>query len=327
MGDPAPCEVSVVIPVYQGERTLGPLVAEIEPLTRGAVTPKGRRFRVGEVVLVHDGARDDSAGTILQLAGRHDFIRPVWLSRNYGQHPATLAGMACSVCGWVVTLDEDGQQDPRDIGALLDEALEHGALLVYATPANAPPHGMVRNLASRAASWVFARLLGNRALGRFNSFRLMRGDIARAVAAHCGPDVYLDVALAWVVPQARHCPLRLRSERGRASGYTLRRLLSHFWRLVLTSGTRPLRLVVVLGLGSILVSLAITAFVIHGRLVRQVPVAGWTSMVVILCLYSGLVLFSLGVIAEYLGVAVSMAMGRPPYLIVAAPTRRGEDPP
>jgi glycosyltransferase involved in cell wall biosynthesis len=326
MADPSPVDVSVVIPVFQGERTLEPLVAEIEPLTRGAVTPHGRPFRVGEIILVHDGARDDSAGTIVRLAERHDSVRPVWLSRNYGQHPATIAGMACSVCAWVVTLDEDGQQDPRDVGALLDEAIGSGALLVYATPANPPPHGVLRNLASGTAKWVFVRLLGNRALGSFNSFRLVRGDIARAVAAHCGPNVYLDVALAWVVPKARHCPLHLRGERGRASGYDLRRLLGHFWRLVLTSGTRPLRLVVALGLGSIIMSLAITAHVIHGLLVRQVPVAGWTSLVVILCLYSGLMLFSLGIIAEYLGVAVSMAMGRPPYLIVAEPTRQQADP-
>jgi undecaprenyl-phosphate 4-deoxy-4-formamido-L-arabinose transferase len=320
-GDLVPDEhdLAIVVPVYQGERTLEALVAEVAPLTKATTSPGGRVFRVTEMLLVHDGARDASASVMRALAERHPFLRLIWLSRNFGQHPATLAGMASTAAEWVATLDEDGQQDPRDLGRLLDEALDHDALLVYAEPVGRPPHGALRNLASRAAKALSAGLLGGRDLGAFNSFRLIRGDVARGVAAYCGANVYLDVALSWVVPEARHSPVKLRAERGRASGYSVRRLLTHFWQLVLTSGTRPLRLISVLGGGSIVLGLAISGWVLWGRLAHQVPVPGWTSMIVVVCLFSGLVLFSLGVIAEYLGVAVSMAMGKPPYLIVARP--------
>jgi polyisoprenyl-phosphate glycosyltransferase len=269
---------------------------------------------------VHDGARDGSAAVMQALADRHPFLRLIWLSRNFGQHPATLAGMASTAAQWVVTLDEDGQQDPRDAGRLLDEALDHDALLVYARPRRPPPHGRLRNFASRLAKALSVRLLGVRTLGAFNSFRLIRGDVARGVAAYCGADVYLDVALYWVVPGARHCTVTLRGERSRPSGYNLRRLLSHFWHLVLTSGTRPLRLLAFLGVLAILLGLGVSGWVIWGRLAHQVPVAGWTSMVVVVCLFSGLNLLFLGVIAEYLGVAVSMAMGKPPYFIVSRPS-------
>lgn len=314
-----PIDVALVVPVYQGERTLEALVAETLPLTAVTATPAGRPFRVSEVLLVHDGARDGSAAVMQALAARHAFLRLIWLSRNFGQHPATLAGMASTAAQWVVTLDEDGQQDPRDVGRLLDEALDHDALLVYARPRERPPHGWLRNLASRAVKALFVRVLGFHALGAFNSFRLVRGDVARGVAAYCGADVYLDVALSWVVPGARHCAVTLRGERSRPSGYGLRRLVSHFWHLVLTTGTRPLRLLAFLGVLAILLALAISAWVIWGRLVHQVPVAGWTSMVVVVCFFSGLNLLFLGVIAEYLGVAVSMAMGKPPYFIVSRP--------
>ena len=313
-------DLAIVVPVYQGERTLEALVEEVAPLTRLTVTPGGRAFRVTEMLLVHDGARDASASVMRALGERHSFLRLIWLSRNFGQHPATLAGMASTAAEWVATLDEDGQQDPRDVSRLLDEAFDHDALLVYAEPVDRPPHGALRNLASRAAKALSARLLGGRDIGAFNSFRLIRGDVARGVAAYCGANVYLDVALSWVVPGARHCPVKLRAERGRPSGYSPRRLLTHFWQLVLTSGTRPLRLISVLGGCSILLGLAISGWVLWGRLAHQVPVAGWTSMIIVVCVFSGLVLFSLGIIAEYLGVAVSMAMGKPPYFIVARPS-------
>lgn len=316
-------EVSLVVPVYQGEGTLAALADEVAPLTSAQLTPEGHAFRVAELLLVHDGAVDGSARVMTELAARHPFVRLLWLSRNFGQHPATLAGMASTVSPWVATLDEDGQQDPRDVGRMLDEALRSGAQLIYARPANEPPHGFLRNLGSAFAKWIFVHVLGSRPLGAFNSFRLVEGEVARGVAAYCGADVYLDVALSWVVGEARHCPLVLREERGqRRSGYTARRLLHHFWQLVLTSGTRPLRLIAFLGLFSIVAAFLITAVVVYARLTHQIPVQGWTSTVIFLSFFAGLILVSLGVIAEYLGVAVSMAMGKPPYLIVSRPPDR-----
>lgn len=313
--------MAVVVPVYQGERTLEALVDEVAPLVAGSVTPAGRRFRVTELLLVHDGARDGSAAVMSALADRYPFVRLLWLSRNFGQHPATLAGMASTSASWVLTLDEDGQQDPRDVGRLLDDAIGHDAVLVYARPTEPPPHGALRNLASRAAKAISVTLLGSHGLGAFNSFRLIRGDVARGVAAYCGSNVFLDVALSWVVPGARHCPVTLREERGRPSGYSYRRLLSHFWQLVITSGTRPLRLIALFGASFVAFGGAVSAWVVWGRLVHQVPVAGWTSIIIVICMFSGAILLALGIIAEYLGVAVSMAMGKPAYLVVSRPSR------
>jgi len=319
-------EVSVVVPVYQGERTLEALADEVAPLTAPQKSPGGRPFRVAELLLVHDGAVDGSADVMSRVASRHPFVRLVWLSRNFGQHPATLAGMASTVAPWVATLDEDGQQDPRDVGKLLDEALEHRARLVYARPTNEPPHTLVRNRLSALAKWISVRVLGS-GIGAFSSFRLIEGEVARGVAAYCGANVYLDVALSWVVGSARHCPVSLRGERGRPSGYTAKRLLRHFWQLVLTSGTRPLRLIALVGGVSIVLGFLISAFVVWQRLQHKVPVQGWTSMVIVICLFAGLILVSLGIIAEYLGVAVSMAMGKPAYLIVSRPTEElGREP-
>jgi glycosyltransferase involved in cell wall biosynthesis len=311
-------ELSLVVPVYQGERTLAALADEVSPLTAPQRSPGGSAFRVVELVLVHDGAVDASAVVMKELAARHSFVRPIWLSRNFGQHPATFAGLASTVGQWVVTLDEDGQQDPSDIGKMLDAALAGRTRLVYASPTNAPPHGFVRNLFSSLAKWTFATMLGSN-IGRFNSFRLIEGEVARSVAAYSGPNVYLDVALSWVVGGAERCPVALREERGRRSGYTMRRLLHHFWQLVLSSGTRPLRLIALVGFASIVFAIVFSALQVWYRLHDEIPVQGWTSIMIVLCLFGGLTLVSIGIIAEYLGFSVSMAMGKPAYLIVSQP--------
>lgn len=315
----APHRISVVIPVYQGERTLPPLMAEIEALTSPFTTPEGSSAVVAEVFLVHDHGPDRSAETIRALAEKHSFVRPVWLSRNYGQHPATLAGMASSGGDWIVTLDEDGQHDPRDMANLLDAALREQADVVYSKPTNAPPHSAFRNVTSKGAKKVIEALAGGTDTSQYQSYRLVLGEIGRSVAAYAGPNVYLDVALGWVTNRVTTAPVTLRDEGDRASGYNLRRLLSHFWRMVISSGTRSLRVVSGVGVAFGVVGVLIGLYFIINKLVGGDVPEGWTSQIVVTLMGFGAVLFALGVIAEYLGVAVNMAMGKPLYLIVSDP--------
>ena len=147
----------------------------------------------------------------------------------------------------------------------------------------------------------------------------MLGEVARTVAAYAGPGIYLDVAIAWVARRVTTCPVEMRSEGDRPSGYDLRSLLSHFWRLVLSSGTRPLRWVSALGAGAVLLAPVVAVALIIGRALGSWEAPGWTSTMILLMVATGVILFSLGVIAEYVGMAVNMAMGKPLYLPVRDP--------
>lgn len=319
MSDPYVHRISVVIPVYQGERTLPGVIGELRPFTSEFTTPGGRRARIEEVLLSHDRGPDRSDEVIRRLAAEEDWITPVWLSRNYGQHAATLAGMASSGGDWIVTMDEDGQHDPGDIGGMLDAALDRQADLVYAAPVNRPPHGVVRNTASHASKRILETVFGGGRASDFNSFRLVLGEIGRSVAAYAGTGVYLDVALGWIAARPTTAPVTLREEGDRRSGYSYRRLFGHFWSMVLTSGTRGLRLVTFAGTTVFLAGLVFALYLVISRAAGVVDEPGWTSLMVVLLLGFGLVLVALGIVAEYLGVAVSTALGKPSYLIVRDP--------
>ena len=313
--------VSLVIPVYRGERTLATIVAEVEPMTRDQRSPGGLRFLICEVLLVHDCGPDRSDSAIEALTAQFDFVRPIWLSRNYGQHAATLAGMAGAVGDWVATIDEDGQQDPRDIATMLDQGIGQRLQLVYAQPVNPPPHGWLRNTFSRTAKAITSRVLANDQIGRFNSFRLVDGEIARTLAAYCGNGVYLDVGLFWITGRIGHAPIRLRNEMDRPSGYSYFRLLGHFWNLILTTGTRPLRLITLLGVGSMVLAVLIALYALYGHFTGRIPVQGWASLLIVVAFFSGGILMALGVIAEYLAVTMGIVMGKPLYVISTRPTR------
>jgi polyisoprenyl-phosphate glycosyltransferase len=313
--------VSVVVPVYRGAETLPGLVAEIEAV-RQMRTPEGRRAVLAEVILVWDNGPDQSDEVIRALAAAHDWVRPVWLSRNFGQHAATIAGMASSGSDWIVTMDEDGQHDPADIGQLLDAAYAAKAHVVYARPSNPPPHGALRNAASRLAKGFVARALTGGSVADFHSFRLVAGDVGRSMAAYAGRGVFLDVALSWVTSRVTWTPLRMRSEGRPATSYNLRALASHLWRLVLSSGNRPLRLVSGLGAVSSTAGVFYSFYLVVARIQGWTPVQGWTTVVVCVLVLGGIILLSLGVIAEYVGLAATMSMGKPGFVILDDPDCR-----
>lgn len=312
--------VSIVIPVYKGEHSLPILLQHIDEWRERATQAT---IDLKEVVLVNDGAVDNSADVMLRLADQFTYVRNVWLSRNFGQHPATVAGIAITTGEWVVTMDEDGLHNPDAIDTMIEAAHRDSADLVYATAANSGvPHSAYRNLTSRAAKSLIAFM--GETDGSFTSFRLIDGSIARSIAAFYAPDTYLDIALGWVVARASTVSVEFRTELrpGGESGYSTRRLLSHMRRLIISSGMRPLRIVGLLGMCSMLVGVILTVWVVIRRLTGGIDVAGWSSLIALISLGFGMVLLVLGLIAEYLAVALHMAQGRPAWLAIYKPPRR-----
>ena len=320
-----PLGVSVVIPVYSGVDTLPQLLVELAALTNTQTTPGGREFAVTEVLLVWDRGPGRCDEIIRQLKVQYPFVKPIWLSRNFGQHAATLAGMTSASGDWIVTMDEDGQQDPGYIGAMIDLAYEEHAQLIYADPTNDAPHSALRNAASKTAKWLFVKLLAGRSFAEFNSYRLILGEVGRSVAAYTGSGVYLDVALSWVVADVAKAPVISRAEGRPASNYSLKKLVSHFGRLVVSSGTRPLLFVSILGAVFVVIGALLTLWIIGSLIFSNVPVTGWPSTMVAILIVGGATLLSLGIIAQYVGAATNMSLGKPLYVVVSDPLDTFDD--
>jgi polyisoprenyl-phosphate glycosyltransferase len=156
---------------------------------------------------------------------------------------------------------------------------------------------------------------------RFNSFRLLEGSLARSACAYAGENVFLDVSLSWTCGPPSACPVRLRQESA-PSAYNFRRLLSHFWRMIVSSGTRPLRVIAAAGVVIALTGLAVGAWLVVERIRGDIPVPGWTSVVIALLVLLGGLYVAVAVVAEYVGQAVRNTVGRPVYVRVDPPEAR-----
>jgi glycosyltransferase involved in cell wall biosynthesis len=110
--------LSIVVPVYSGENFLRDLLSAVQDL-RNSWVEKDAPIQLTELIFVDDNAIDNSAVIIDDIASEHDWVVALHLSRNFGQHPATIAGILHSSGDWVVTLDEDLQHPPSHIADMI----------------------------------------------------------------------------------------------------------------------------------------------------------------------------------------------------------------
>ena len=312
--------VSLVVPVYAGEAYLAALVERVGRLRRDWAEADAP-MALTELILVDDAARDGSGALIDALGRDHPWIVPLHLSRNFGQHAATVAGILHSAGDWVVTLDEDLQHPPERVPDILALAARDGADVVYAKP-GAPPHGgSWRDASSQGFKRLMQALTGIPHLRHVNSFRLIRGPMARAAAQACGHDTYFDVNLSWFTQRVRAVEMALTDTRFAetgGSGYSLRALIRHAFRMLYSSQLRFLG--IGLGIGATLCAVALLGglYFLGVKLIapERIGVQGWTSLVLLICFTSGMMAAMLGRLLRYMSTLVLNVHGKPVFFVV-----------
>lgn len=318
--EPVEISISLVVPVYAGEAYLPRLVEEIGDV-RAAWAREHAPMSIAEVILVDDNAIDGSAAVVDQLARTHDWVVALHLSRNYGQHSATVAGIAHSSGDWIVTLDEDLQHPPARIAELLRHALIHRADIVYARPSVPVHRAFVRDATSRGFKRLMQWLTDNPKLQYVNSFRLIRGEIARGAAAVCMHDTYFDINLTWLTERIEAVPMALTDERyvrtGR-SGYQLRTLLAHAWRMLFSSHLKVLQLGTMLGMATVVLTVLCSILLLSVKIAYPdaVTVRGWTSLMLVIAFFGGVSILMIGIALQYLSTLVLRAHGKPSYFTI-----------
>lgn len=312
-----PVTVSVVVPVYSGAEYLAALIEEIARVRTGW-SDSAAPLRLVEVILVDDAAVDSSPEIADGLAA--EWVKVIHLARNFGQHPATIAGILQSSGDWIVTLDEDLQHPPVRIEDMLRIAVRGGHDIVYANPHGPVHRSLMRDFSSRLYKRLMQSATGNSQIASFNSFRLVRGSIARAASSICGHDTYFDVSLSWFTQRVTALPMDLQDRRyirTKGSGYNFSKLVSHARRMMMSSGVRVLRSAGLLGLLFVAISIVggLGLVLHHFYVPKSTLVRGWSSLIVAVVFCSGFIIFLLGIVLEYLALLVLHAHGKPIFFI------------
>ncbi len=312
----------IVIPCYNEEKVL-PITAPLFLEQLKTMQIKGLISSASKIMFVNDGSKDSTWEIIKQLAEENESYIGISQSRNRGHQNAVLAGLmeAKDRCDITISIDCDGQDDISAMTKMVEEYLS-GSEVVYGVRSSrktdtffkrAAAEGFYKFLSAMGAEVVFNhadyRLISSRVLIEFANFKevnlFLRGMIP--MVGFKSSSVYYE-----------------RNERlAGESHYPLKKMLALAFDGITSLSVKPLRMISVTGVILSVVSFLGVLWAVISNLLGN-TVAGWTSLIAILCFIGGIQLICLGVIGEYIGKIYMETKGRPRYIISERTEDNGE---
>lgn len=298
--------VSVVVPVLDEQECVDELVRRI------AAALGSTRF---ELLFVDDGSRDQTAARVAALRSADPRVKAIGFTRRFGHQAALTAGLRFATGDAVITMDGDLQHPPELLPALI-EAWRGGADVVHAVRRDA---GETRQVwKARSARWFYAfwsRISPTPVVAEGADFRLLDRRVVTALNAFEEQFVFVRGLVPWL--GFRDVRIEYQPE-GRFAGrskYRLRPMLRLALDGIFSFSMVPLRVISLLGAITAVLGILYGIFALVALALGKVEASGWTSLVVLILVFGGVQLLSLGVVSEYVGRTYEEVKRRPRYVI------------
>jgi polyisoprenyl-phosphate glycosyltransferase len=305
---PDPPLVSLVVPVLDEEAC----IEEFARRAREALSGAGVRY---EILFVDDGSRDGTPACIARLRDRDAGVKTIRFTRRFGHQAALTAGLRFARGDAVITLDGDLQHPPELIPQLID-AWRRGADVVNTVRRDPEGQGgRLRGGAGRLFYRLLNRLTRTPVVPEGADFRLLDRRAVDAFNRFEEHFVFVRGLVPWLgFPEAR-VAYRVAPRFAGRSKYRLRPMLRLALDGIVSFSVLPLRLIGLLGAATALFGVCFGIFALIAYATGHVQGSGWTSLVVLILIFGGVQLFSLGVVSEYVGRTYEEVKRRPRYVI------------
>ncbi|MCH2232359.1 MAG: glycosyltransferase family 2 protein [Crocinitomicaceae bacterium] len=299
-------KISVVSPIYYGEAHLNELVERTET----HLLSLGVEF---EIILVEDGSPDNSWDKMVEIAELNKNVKLIRMSRNFGQHYAITAGLAHATGDWVVVMDCDLQDQPEEIGALLNK-MQEGFDIVFARRA-VRKDGFLKKLSSRIFYKFFAFLTDTEQDEAIANFGIYNKKVIAAILSMKDKIKYFPTMSKWVGFNATSIDVEHSSREDTKSSYNLRKLFKLAFDNIISFSNKPLRLTVSFGLMISAISFLFGAYYLVLYFRGEIVVLGYASLIISIWFLSGLIIFFLGVFGLYLAKIFDSVKDRPVFIV------------
>lgn len=283
-------DYSVVVPVFNSKPSLEELFLRTKDVFASLNIPF-------EMIFVDDGSTDQSWEDLYRFRNEHpDLVKAIRLSRNFGQHNATVCGFTFAKAGFIITIDDDLQLQPEDIPLLITKQKETQEDVVYGI-FDKKKHSAVRNLGSRSVQ-VSSKYV-NGSSGKGSSFRLLTRELAEKIVQHHHNFVYIDEILRWYTHDIAYVKVTHLKRKYDRSGYSGSKLFHLVSNLMIYYTSFPLKAMVYGGFAFSIIFLIVGIWFTIKKIFFDVPL-GYTSMIVAIFFSTSLILLGLGTIGEYI---------------------------
>ena len=299
--------VSVVIPCYNSEQTLGHLVQDI------ASEFKKKSVINYEIILVVDGPGDRTLEVAIDQQKKNKKITVLELNRNFGQHAAIFAGLQESRFNFIVTIDDDGQHPVESIYDLIVPLC--GDVDVVYGVSNEEEHNILRNFFSKATKYITYKLLNIPNAKNVSAFRGFKRIAVKGVDFQGLTSAVVDVVLHWNTSKIHTIRVQMSKRENGKSNYNFYSLAKFAIQMITGYSIRPLRVATVVGLLTFIASFILLIWIVIRALNGEIIVAGYASLSLFVLFLGSIQLLTLGLIGEYLGKVHEHSMGKPHYLV------------
>ncbi len=299
--------LSIIVPVYNGENTIELLFKKIHE------TCKKRNYSF-EVVFVWDCGFDNSWEKILILKKQYPkLVKAIRLTRNFGQHNALICGFQFAEGKFLVTIDEDLQQDPSDIFLLIEKQKNTNADVVYGKP-DISKHTIFRSFTSEILRLIIDK--GISGIHKdYSPFRLIKSDIAKQVIGMQNSYTFLDGYLTWVTGNFTSVKVTHHKRFSGRSSYSLIKLIKHSMNIFFTFSDIPVKILNVLSLLIIISSTIYTFYLFFRKIFFNDLIPGYTSLSISIGFSTGVLMIGISAIAQYLYRINEKTTKKPNYII------------
>lgn len=296
---------SVVIPVYNTIHPLEELVNRIKNVFREINTDF-------EIIMVEDCSPNKETWNMVEsLAKDNSEVVAIQLSKNFGQQPATLCGLAEATGNFMITMDDDLQHSPEDIPRLID----HNQHDIVIGQFSEKKHSLFKRIASYIKSYFDTILIGKPRHIRLSPFRMINRATVDGMLAIKTPSPFIPALMFHVSKDVVGVRFDHHHRKEGKSNYTFRKMLGVFNNLIFGNSSFLLKTIGYLGVVIAVISLIYAATIVLRQLINPAPIPGWTSVIVSILFVGGLLLFSVGIIGEYLIRIIAGVESRPSYVI------------
>lgn len=301
-------KVSVVIPCYGSENTINCVVLDcIETLKR--------RKNKYEIILVNDCSKDNVWNEIVKLNKKYPkLVIGINLSKNFGQHAAIMAGFKESTGDVVVTLDDDGQTDPKDMWKLIDKLDEGYDIAIAKYPDF--KESIFRRLRSSLNKLMAQSLVNQPSNIKDSSYRAFKRYIVDEILNYDKSYPYLAGLMFRVTQNVTLVEIEHHERNVGTSGYSLKKLVGLTLNGFTAFSIKPLRIATILGFFTALMGLLYSLFLIIRKIVSPTSVVlGYSSIMSVILLIGGILMILLGMIGEYIGRIYISINNSPQYVV------------
>ena len=306
-------KLMIIVPCYNEQEVLPQTIEKLSGVMNELLIDQ-KISRDSGILLVNDGSTDNTWDIIVDAHSKTNYIYGLNLCLNSGHQNALLAGLeyAKNKCDFTITIDADLQDDISVIGEMVDK-YNAGVHIVYGVRNDRKTDSFFKRTTANLF-YKIMNFLGAKTVDNHADFRLMSCKAVEILLQYKERNIFLRGIVPKIGLKSDKVYYCRKDRQAGKTKYPLKKMLSFAWEGITSLSTKPLKLIMLLGLLIIICSIVALAYVLISYFLNETN-RGWASLMISIWFLGGVQLFSIGIVGQYVGKTYIETKERPRYTV------------